>query len=521
MKFTIFTSCYNQAEHLPQAIESVLNQTHTDFEYLLYDDGSTDNTWEIIQSYAAKDPRIKAMKLDKQKNVACVINRSTRNMSTDFWLWCPSDDVWAKNLLEVKAEYAVKRPDKVIYSNFIHIDEKGSEIGRTTIAPRTPDEFILAVESSSPIGFTGILIPKSVFDLVGPFPEHFWFSEDFYWMYKAATLDKVDFIGDDRFLYYKRIHDNRETNRRSAEELTLQAKLARHQIAKLRLCHVGEGAKNISTKSKSVPKKVFFYWGNPVMSWLRYMTLHSFRKLNPDWEMELHVSHIDMKDKYWHTPEAQDFHSYKGKNYLPEVEKLGVKIKECPVFVEGAGPSHNSNFFKWNELATNGGIYSDMDILFVKPIEEYYKQIQYFQTGLSYSTQWKKPGHGGYYSIGFMFSAGNNRFFKDVFNWSTKRCDLNSYQGAGVEPLYKMLEKTSMRPYIDGLDYVPMDIVYPWRDDQQKDFFNCCHTTLPKETIGIHWYAGHPMAQEFNNNISPDTLSDYDNTMSYWLKKSL
>ena len=272
------------------------------------------------------------------------------------------------------------------------------------------------------------------------------------------------------------------------------------------------------TQDREVPKKIFFYWGNPVMSWLRYMTLYSFRKFNPDWEMELHVSHIDIKDKYWHTSEDQDFHSYKGKNYLPEVEKLGVKIKECPVFIEDAGPSHNSNFFKWNELATGGGIYSDMDILFVKPIEEYYNQIQYFQTGLSYSSEQVQPGHGGYYSIGFMFSSGGNVFFKDVFDYSREHCDLKSYQGAGVDVLYKMLERNQgMKPYVNGLSYIPMDTVYPWRHYQQRDFFHSCHTELPEETIGIHWYAGHPEAQEFNNNISPDTLCDYNNTMSYWL----
>ena len=257
------------------------------------------------------------------------------------------------------------------------------------------------------------------------------------------------------------------------------------------------------------------------MSWLRYMTLYSFRKLNPDWEMELHVSHIDMKDKYWHTHEAQDFHTYKGKNYLPEAEKLGVKMKECPVFVKGAGPSHNSNFFKWNELATNGGIYSDMDILFVKPIEEYYNKIQNLQTGISYSTEIAHRHHGGYYSIGFMFSSGANKFFKDVFNHAVTLYNPDRYQGAGVEPLYMMLEKNNlgMRPYHSDLCYIPMNLVYPWRHYQQDDFFNHCHTTLPEETIGIHWYAGHPMAQEFNNNIKPDTLSNYDNTISYWLRK--
>ena len=272
---------------------------------------------------------------------------------------------------------------------------------------------------------------------------------------------------------------------------------------------------------KTIPKKIFFYWGNSTMSWLRYMTLYSFRKFNPDWEMELHVSDIDIKNKYWKGRESQDFHSYAGKNWLPEVEKLGVTFKECPVFVEGAGPSHNSNFFKWNELATNGGIYSDMDILYVKPIEDYYQQIKNFQTGIAVA-QIKKRG---FYSIGFMFSAGKDEFFKDVFDYSVNHCDFNSYQSAGVESLYAMLRSSKKNLILshpncyEGLHHIPMRVVYPWRHNQTPHFFQHCHTQVPEPTIGIHWYAGHPSAQKFNNNINPDTLNEYNNTMSYWLNK--
>lgn len=510
MKFTIFTSCHNQAVYLAQAIESVLNQTYTDFEYLIYDDGSTDNTWEIIQSYAAKDSRIKAVKLEKQNNIACVLNMSVRDMSTDFWLWCPSDDVWHDNLLEVKAKYAKEHPDKVVYSNFIQIGGNNKRIKNVTIPQRTPDEFRSAVESSSPIGFTGILIPKTILDLVGPFPEHFWFSEDFYWMYKAATFDKVDFVGDGNFLYRKRIHRNRLTAKRSPKEFRLQVALARRQVRRM------------SKKVTTVPKKVFFYWGNDTMSWLRYMTLYSFRKFNPDWEIELHVSDIEIKNKYWRGPENQDFHCYSGKNWLSEVEKLGVEIKECPVFVDGAGPSHNSNFFKWNELATNGGIYSDMDILFIKPVEEYYEHIKHFQTGLSYSTSRNSyPKHGGYYSIGFMFSSGNNKFFSDVFESALKNYTLSRYQGAGVAPLYKMLgNKSGINKYRDGLHFIPMKTVYPYGSKQVDHLFKKLQTQSVhrEQTFGIHWYAGSPVAQKFNNILTLDTLDSQSNTMSHWLK---
>ena len=57
-KVTIYTQAYNPGEYLTQCVESVLSQTYTDFEWLLIDHGSTDNTREVIQSYAERDKRI-------------------------------------------------------------------------------------------------------------------------------------------------------------------------------------------------------------------------------------------------------------------------------------------------------------------------------------------------------------------------------------------------------------------------------------------------------------------------------
>ena len=75
---TVFTSSYNHGQFLDAAIKSVLSQTYSDFEYLIYDDGSKDNTWDIIQKYARQDSRIKAVKLDKTANLATVINKSLK-----------------------------------------------------------------------------------------------------------------------------------------------------------------------------------------------------------------------------------------------------------------------------------------------------------------------------------------------------------------------------------------------------------------------------------------------------------
>src|SRR6476646_117240 len=55
---TVLTSCYNAAPYLVESIESVLKQSFEDFEYLLIDDGSTDESRQILQHFAAFDPRI-------------------------------------------------------------------------------------------------------------------------------------------------------------------------------------------------------------------------------------------------------------------------------------------------------------------------------------------------------------------------------------------------------------------------------------------------------------------------------
>jgi glycosyltransferase involved in cell wall biosynthesis len=63
-KVSVLMPNYNCEKYLPEAIESILNQSFTDFEFIIVDDCSTDGSWEIIQEYAAKDTRIVAVKND-------------------------------------------------------------------------------------------------------------------------------------------------------------------------------------------------------------------------------------------------------------------------------------------------------------------------------------------------------------------------------------------------------------------------------------------------------------------------
>jgi len=214
---SVFTSCHNQGAFLGEAIDSVLNQTYPNFEYILIDDGSADNSWEVIQEYAKKDSRIRPIKLDKQANVGVVINESISKSRGTIWTWCPSDDVWLPDLLSTKLEFSQKQAfPSVFYSDWQQIDDKGQVLENRQPIPLTPKDFQYEVWFTSPIGFTGIWIPVDFFKTAGPFPKHLDFSEDFYWMIKA-TIHNIPFIHIPEILYKKRIHTNRLSHRFSNE----------------------------------------------------------------------------------------------------------------------------------------------------------------------------------------------------------------------------------------------------------------------------------------------------------------
>ena len=62
---SVLMPAYNAEEYIAEAIESILNQTFKDYEFIIVDDCSTDNTWQIIKKYIKKDSRIKAHKNEK------------------------------------------------------------------------------------------------------------------------------------------------------------------------------------------------------------------------------------------------------------------------------------------------------------------------------------------------------------------------------------------------------------------------------------------------------------------------
>lgn len=96
---TILSPCYNVEEYLPQCIDSILRQTYHNLQVVLIDDGSQDNTWKVMQVYAAKDSRIEIYHQENQ-GVATARNNLLDKVKGDYVLFIDSDDWIESNMVD-------------------------------------------------------------------------------------------------------------------------------------------------------------------------------------------------------------------------------------------------------------------------------------------------------------------------------------------------------------------------------------------------------------------------------------
>lgn len=116
MKFTIITPTWNQAAYIKDTIESVINQSHKDIEYLIIDNNSDDGTEDIVRSYMEKDSRIKYIR-EADHGQAEAINKGFKLATGDIVCWLNSDDFYFDNEVLSKVA-AVFEQDEVCLEDF-------------------------------------------------------------------------------------------------------------------------------------------------------------------------------------------------------------------------------------------------------------------------------------------------------------------------------------------------------------------------------------------------------------------
>ena len=126
---SIITPSYSSEKFISATIESVLNQTYKNWEMIIVDDCSPDNSNEIIESYMKKDSRIKLIKLEKNSGPAVARNRAIEEAKGRYIAFLDADDLWISDKLEKQIDFMQKNDLIFTYSAYKLIDENDNYLG--------------------------------------------------------------------------------------------------------------------------------------------------------------------------------------------------------------------------------------------------------------------------------------------------------------------------------------------------------------------------------------------------------
>lgn len=130
---SIIMPSWNTGKFIAESIESVLAQTYKNWELLIVDDCSTDNTDEVVASF--KDTRIKYFKNEKNSGAALTRNRAMREAQGEWIAFLDSDDLWAPNKLEKQLRFMNDNGYVFSYHDFAKIDEESKSLNVYVTGP--------------------------------------------------------------------------------------------------------------------------------------------------------------------------------------------------------------------------------------------------------------------------------------------------------------------------------------------------------------------------------------------------
>lgn len=126
---SIITPSYNCSRYIEETINSIQAQTYDNWELLITDDCSSDNSCAVIEGYARKDPRIKLLKLDENSGAGVARNKSIEEAKGRFIAFCDSDDRWYPDKLEKQLKFMVEKDCAISHTSYMTCDEKDKITG--------------------------------------------------------------------------------------------------------------------------------------------------------------------------------------------------------------------------------------------------------------------------------------------------------------------------------------------------------------------------------------------------------
>lgn len=208
LTISVIMSAWNSEAYLSQAIESILAQSYSDFEFIIVDDGSTDRTAALLMAYQARDSRISAFSHTHQGRVSA-LNFACQRARGTYLVNLDADDVALPGRIEEQLAFMEENPDTVLLgtaSRLIWAD------GRVISERKPPlDDVSIRQELTerASICHTSVIMRKDAFVSIGGYRAPFKYGQDYDLFLRIAECGKLANL--EKVLVLHRIHGNQVT----------------------------------------------------------------------------------------------------------------------------------------------------------------------------------------------------------------------------------------------------------------------------------------------------------------------
>ena len=185
---SIILPTFNGSRYIRESIQSCLDQTHAHLELIIMDDGSRDNTVQIIRSF--QDPRLKLISLEKNQGHIHALNQGFAVSQGEYLTWTSDDNYYAPQAIKRMLEELTGSKADFVYSRYNVIDESGNILRQG----RSEDPAYLDIDNCVGGCF---LYRRKVYETIGDFNQDAFLAEDYeYWLRVRAKfkMQKIDVV---------------------------------------------------------------------------------------------------------------------------------------------------------------------------------------------------------------------------------------------------------------------------------------------------------------------------------------
>ncbi|MEI7230352.1 glycosyltransferase family A protein [Pectobacterium carotovorum] len=206
MLVSIIMPAYNAERYICDAIDSVMQQSYSNFELIVCDDGSTDNTALLVKSYTEKDSRITLIVNQCGKGAAGSRNSAIKKSSGEFLAFLDSDDMWHKDKLKEHINFMITNDLSISHTNYFMFDSYGK---KKLIKSRNKVGFDEIIQTCDLGCLTVMINKKKISNVFFPLSP----KEDYALWLTLMKNGEISYLLDKELSYYRKIKGSSSYNK--------------------------------------------------------------------------------------------------------------------------------------------------------------------------------------------------------------------------------------------------------------------------------------------------------------------